>query len=541
MSTLAGDFWVCGECRSINNAGAKQCYNCRTPKDRAAVDPETIDPTSHGKLREVELPPFRASRGIALLATFGIVAIAVMQAYNTFIVASVYQLQIDGAVVAPNQVAFANTVGIVTVGIAALALIGWSLWLSRVVTAMPALGLGYPAADGFMAFVENFLPGLNLYRVPAIVRDVVHRLEPGTVRGEAVIFGSWLALLGGVLVPRIGAAVTGTSLQSGPDALRTSMLVAIVASGLVAVGAAGLIALIWWVEGRIERRRAAQLAQAPEAGGAAQPPQPAIAPDAAEPVAMRSAFAAAGANVAPPAATSPWDVSAASAPAATRPTPPFSLPNVAPAPPPDDVVDDAWEQVTARRMEAAQVTAPPSEAAPVDAPIAAPLPEEVPEAVAEDAVVEEPAPAPPVQEAAPAETQPPLDAPSVEAPLPVDALAPAETHSAVETTAPVETPDLQLAEPPEPTPQPDAPAAAAEPGGPPHLMIKVGARGMITAEVDGEAEHIILDDLTAYADALAKVDGTAAIHALTDDPMAGLIARRAQRILDDAGVKVTVD
>ena len=33
----------------------------------------------------------------------------------------------------------------------------------------------------------------------------------------------------------------------------------------------------------------------------------------------------------------------------------------------------------------------------------------------------------------------------------------------------------------------------------------------------------------------------AAIHAANDDPMASLIARRAQRILDDAGVKVTVD
>jgi hypothetical protein len=59
--------------------------------------------------------------------------------------------------------------------------------------------------------------------------------------------------------------------------------------------------------------------------------------------------------------------------------------------------------------------------------------------------------------------------------------------------------------------------------------------------MDGEAEHVILDDLTAYADALAKVEGTAAIHAAKDDPMASLIARRAQRILDDAGVQVTVD
>ena len=64
---------------------------------------------------------------------------------------------------------------------------------------------------------------------------------------------------------------------------------------------------------------------------------------------------------------------------------------------------------------------------------------------------------------------------------------------------------------------------------------------MITAEMDGETEHVILEDLTAYGDALAHVDGTATIIPSTDDPMAGLIARRAQRILADAGVTVTVD
>ena len=66
MSTLAGDFWVCGDCRSINNAGARQCYNCRTPRDRAAVDPESIDPSSHGPLRRIELPAFKGSRWAAV-------------------------------------------------------------------------------------------------------------------------------------------------------------------------------------------------------------------------------------------------------------------------------------------------------------------------------------------------------------------------------------------------------------------------------------------------------------------------------------------
>src|SRR4029079_10428159 len=61
-----------------NNAGARQCYNCRTPRDRAAVDPESIDPSSHGPLRTIELPAFTGSRWAAVLASILILAVAVM-------------------------------------------------------------------------------------------------------------------------------------------------------------------------------------------------------------------------------------------------------------------------------------------------------------------------------------------------------------------------------------------------------------------------------------------------------------------------------
>jgi hypothetical protein len=78
-----------------------------------------------------------------------------------------------------------------------------------------------------------------------------------------------------------------------------------------------------------------------------------------------------------------------------------------------------------------------------------------------------------------------------------------------------------------------------EPERPPHLTIRVASRGMMTAELDGQTEHIILDDLTAYGSALSKAGGRASIVVPQDDDMARLIARRAQRILEDAGVSVT--
>jgi hypothetical protein len=490
MSTLAGDFWVCGQCRSINNAGAKQCYNCRTPKDRAAVDPATIDPTTKGQLLEIALPEFRSSRWAALLASILILVVAVMQIVQWNLAATLIDQTLRGVDATEDQFAYIGSVGFLALGIALLALIAWSLWLSRTVTSMPALGLGYPAASGLMAFVENFIPVFNLFRVPAIVRDVVHRLEPKASRGEALIFAAWIGLLGGFIVPR----VLGFFIND----LRTAVTVSGIATGLMLIGAIFLVALIWWIEGRVARRRAEQLAGSAPASATPTTPLTPIAAPHGEPdaVSTRSAFAAAGsvaeASAAPPPSAHP-----------TASPPPFSLPRVDAAP-----ATNAWNEATVTPepapAPAPQPGPPPGPAMPEPEPVAESSPEPVIAAMEPEtpAVVVAPEPEPGVAAASP---------------------APA------------------LAVEPEPRPGPPEVAANAETAdGPPHLTIRVTPRGMITAEMDGETEHVILDDLEAYGSALAKVDGTAAIVAATEDSMAALIARRAQRILEEAGVQVTV-
>jgi len=497
MSTLTGDFWVCGECRSINNAGARQCYNCRSPRDRAAVDPAAIEGTGHGKLREIELPPFRSSRGVAALASVLILAVAAMQVILT-LVSSQLDLQVLGGDQATEeQGRYIDSVRILTLGAGALALIGWSLWLSRAVTAMPALGLGYPAANGLMAFVENFLPGLNLLRVPAIVRDVVQRLDPSTSRGEVLILAAWIGLLGGFFVPRIGAVIMGISGESPEGTKRTDLAFGAIATGFVVVGAIVLVALIWWVEERIARRRVAQLA-----GAAASPDGPAVPamapggtpePAADQPltevetvpdvVETRSAFAA---------ASSTWPTTVDAAPSEARV-------DVAPAPAP------AFEVASE------------------------PEPEPEPVLTAEAPARLEPEPAAPAPEPEPAAPAPEPEAPARLEPEP-------EPEPVLTAEAPPRPEPVPAA--PEPG-QPERAAASESAGGLPHLTIRVTNRGMMTAEVDGETEHVILDDLAAYGSALARVGGTAAILPAGGDDMAQLIARRAKRILEDAGVHVT--
>jgi Domain of unknown function (DUF4328) len=476
MSTLAGDFWVCGDCRSINNAGARQCYNCRTPRDRAAVDPTTIDPSSHGPLRTIELPAFASSRWAAIVATVLILAVAVMQIVQYNLRAQLVAQTSAGTPATQEQVSYVGSIDILAVGIGLLALIAWALWLSRTVRAMPALGLGYPPTDGMMAFVENFVPVLNLYRVPAIVRDVVRRLEPKTggdetmTRGEALVFAAWIGIIGGFFIPRVLRFLAGDE--------RALISISGIGTGFVLIGAIFLVILIWWIEGKVLQRRQAQLAGVPPTAGATRGPgvaagaggsvpETAVAASALDAVRNRSAFTAFASG-------------------ADDPIRSFRLP------PTEDASPVALDAV-------------PTESGAEEGPVGGMEPT-MPDAAAS------------VERASPVEAtrqSPPEGEPLVEAKAEV-ASAPAHTE--------------------DPAPAPDPPPT---PAGPPDLTIRVSTRGLMTAELDGEVEHVMLDDLGPYAEALSHVGGTATIHLPVDEGMPALIGKRAQRILEDAGVHVS--
>lgn len=270
------DIWVCGQCRSVNNLRSKQCYHCRTPKDLAAVDPNAIEGTGHGQLREIALPEFHASRGEAMLASLLILLVAGLNVISTVVNTQVLLALAkdpEAAADALTDLLSAGSIVLATIGVALLALTAWAYWLSRAVAAMPALGLGYPAANSMMAFVENFLPGLNLLRVPPIVRDIIRRLEPveGS-RGDALIFAAWIGLFGGFLLPRIAGWLNWE--QDLELAVRNALVINGISTGLVLVGAIFLVGLIWWIETRIARRRAEQLAGDAERTPAAASPRP---------------------------------------------------------------------------------------------------------------------------------------------------------------------------------------------------------------------------------------------------------------------------
>jgi hypothetical protein len=465
VSTLAGDFWVCGDCRSINNAGAEQCYNCRTPREVAALDPEQIDaplpvaapatPVSP----TTDLPAFRSSRGVAVLASVLILAFAVMQVFQTVTTTNLYIAVLGGTAATVEESRYVANLVILTLGVAALALIGWSLWLSRTVTSMPALGLGLPAVTGLMAFFENFIPVLNLVLVPAIVRDVVLRLEARASRIHVLGFAAWVGLWAGFVIPRISRAILDRGGTPSDAAIRSQLLLDALGTIVVLLSAIFLVALIWWVEDRVQRRRTMQINETGSGGRAVLAASSVRRMTEPDIVQRRPVFAATGATWAAEAAVpmghSPELVGVA-APATVAP--------VSPEP-----------------FAAAAVAAPATVDQVYRAPEATPAPAEVLPT-----------------EVVPAETVP-------------------EATVAAETTAAESTP-------------------AASQDRPPHLTIRIASGGMMTIELDGQTEHVILDDLTAYASALTEAGGSAEIVAPPDDGMADLIARRAKRILEEAGV-----
>jgi hypothetical protein len=266
----AEEIWVCANCRSVNKLRAKQCYNCRTPKERAAVDPSS----EHIGSRQVTLPDFEPSRPYAYVASALILVIGTVQAINTLFGAALALRMAEGSTVTEDEIVTTGLFGLTTIGIGLIAMTAWAFWLSKVVRVMPALGLGYPAANGLMAFVENFIPFLNLWRVPAIVRDVVVRLDPVEPRGGALIFAAWIGLIAGYLLPRFAGYVNLLGAETEERFIRNQVLISTVAAGLVLVGSVFLVVLIWWIEGRITRRREAGVDADPATATEASEPAP---------------------------------------------------------------------------------------------------------------------------------------------------------------------------------------------------------------------------------------------------------------------------
>jgi hypothetical protein len=266
---MASNVWVCGACRSINQPREQRCYKCRTPRELAKVDPETLVIAGAGAAQPVVDPKavigtYRSSGDRAFAAQVMMVVAVAFTAASKIVGADIVSRVIDGDVAgADANATLLSLLGGGGLVCAVLAVTAWAAWLSRVVDNIPALGLGWPNVTPSAAFIESFLPGVNLFRVPAIVRDVINKLEGGA-RADALIAAAWLGLVGGVVVPRFARYVTGPLTLESPEAAASiGLLAGQVGLGLTIVGAIFLIVLIRQVEGLAESRAQEGPASAP--------------------------------------------------------------------------------------------------------------------------------------------------------------------------------------------------------------------------------------------------------------------------------------
>ena len=484
--------WVCASCQSVNKIRAKQCYKCRTPKERAAYDPAV----EHIGSRTVSLPDFEPSRPYAIAASILILLIGAAQALNSLYSATLTFRVVEGEELADAEFVNVGLVGLATIGIGLIALTAWAFWLSKAVRVMPALGLGYPPTNGLMAFIENFIPVLNLWRVPAIVRDMLRRLEPNETRGDVLISAAWIGLITGYLLPRFGRIVNNLGAETFEDYVRNQVLVQLISAGLIVTGSVFLVVVIWWIEERIKRRHEAGRDAAGVVAGAGVAPSP----GPSQPSAGSVAATAAGATVtSEPGPLGSADVSSRLSPVLNRP-------------------------ITALTGGSAVVGATAGTAAVhSDA-----------ETLAAD-VAGDAAPAGDAEVLEAAEALEGGDAPVTAAaflPEPEPALEPEPSLIPEPTLVPepAVTPAPVLASAPTPT----APAAG------PVLELTIDADGKMVATLDGESEPIKVDKLREAAKVLRRVNGSAVVGVREGTPKASAAAGQALLIFSDAGVSASI-
>jgi hypothetical protein len=251
--TADTEYWACRVCRSINTRRANRCYSCHTPREAAAVNPADL-PTTGAAPPVVHTGTYQSSEMRAVLATVAVIAFVLGTLASTLLLWQVGSLRGAGERPASDEL-FAGIIPLLALvpvfGI--LSLVAYASWISRVVSNLPAIGLGYSRVSPTMAFMEPLIPGFNLYALPARLGEVLKKLDEK---------GSGLPLLGLAAILFIGPAIVAAvairisrEFETTGDFLHTSGFTLFLAFVFQAIGLLIGVYLMWQVE-RMARARA---------------------------------------------------------------------------------------------------------------------------------------------------------------------------------------------------------------------------------------------------------------------------------------------
>jgi hypothetical protein len=273
------DIWVCSQCSSINRQRSSNCYKCKAPQSMAT-----------GAMAEVRVESaianrmyvrYRSGRFLFIMAAGLILAVGMLgllivlaSLSDLDLVRKVIHAAASGATVDDSEIlSRSNRLAgpqLVHLGLAVAAVLAFALWLSRVISNIPALGGGVPGTTPTRAFIYTLIPIWNLWKVPGMVQDALYRLD-AQAGGFFMIVIAWFGLVGSylvsvvanivisvALVSNITKAVAAKSRQDAADALLQaldqSVAATIITSVMVVVGASLLVLVM----ARIERRARAR-------------------------------------------------------------------------------------------------------------------------------------------------------------------------------------------------------------------------------------------------------------------------------------------
>ncbi len=203
------DIWVCGSCHSINRQRGDKCYKCGATQAKAATgematlrQEQAVASRTVIAYRPARALMFATALFLVVLVGINIASIPQSLELQQFVNGHLDELAATGSFdekAYDARLTQFGLYGLAGIAVAVPALLFFAVWLSRVVSNVPALGGGVPGTSAGRALVATLTPVVNLFTVPGTLQDVLYRLDP-KAGGLMMIAIAWVGLVGSWIV-----------------------------------------------------------------------------------------------------------------------------------------------------------------------------------------------------------------------------------------------------------------------------------------------------------------------------------------------------
>ncbi|HEY6570990.1 MAG TPA: DUF4328 domain-containing protein [Candidatus Limnocylindrales bacterium] len=255
--------WVCGGCKSVNQLRASRCYKCHVPRPAAGQELAAVDvPASHEDIvQRAATPGSRYTTWpFALVAIALVVVCVALRLANVIGALGMVEVLVIGLAPPTPEIERVAWLGIAWLVVGLVGALAWGIWIGRVVANLPRLGRGWPNVTPGTAVFECAIPVVNLFRAPAVMREVTARLSSDGLPPNALIFAWWAMLFITLILERPISTVVTLFSSSVEEAIRRGVVMTLISATLFSIAGALAVVLVLLVE-RTQAIRARELAR----------------------------------------------------------------------------------------------------------------------------------------------------------------------------------------------------------------------------------------------------------------------------------------